>query len=47
MDAAKRNSGEWMVVELGDGQVAGLPESADAAAFYGQIAQRAAQLKVS
>jgi ATP-grasp domain-containing protein len=47
MDVAKRISGEWRVVELGDGQVAGLPESADPAAFYGQIAQRAPQLKVS
>jgi len=37
MDVAKRLNGEWMVVELGDAQVAGLPEHADAAEFYGSI----------
>lgn len=34
MDVAKRKDGEWMIVELGDGQVAGLPESLDAGEFY-------------
>jgi hypothetical protein len=34
MDVAKRKTGGWMVVELGDGQVAGLPERADTEAFY-------------
>jgi hypothetical protein len=34
MDVARRTDGEWIVVELGDGQVAGLPESADPQAFY-------------
>lgn len=34
MDIAKRKGGEWMVVELGDGQVAGLPEKVKAEAFY-------------
>ncbi|MBW4488257.1 MAG: ATP-grasp domain-containing protein [Trichocoleus desertorum ATA4-8-CV12] len=34
MDVAKRLNGDWMIVELGDGQVAGLPDSADIAAFY-------------
>jgi hypothetical protein len=34
MDVAKRKGGGWMVVELGDGQVAGLPERADVEAFY-------------
>lgn len=38
MDVAKRRDGEWMIVELGDGQVAGLPEHADAMAFYGALA---------
>ncbi len=34
MDVAQRRSGEWIIVELGDGQVAGLPERADPTAFY-------------
>lgn len=34
MDVAQRTSGEWQIVELGDGQVAGLPDNADAAQFY-------------
>lgn len=34
MDVAQRRDGEWVVVELGDGQVAGLPERADVLAFY-------------
>jgi hypothetical protein len=34
MDVAKRLNGDWMIVELGDGQVAGLPDSADVAEFY-------------
>lgn len=34
MDVAKRLDGDWMIVELGDAQVAGLPESADVTEFY-------------
>ena len=34
MDVAKRLDGEWMIVELGDAQVAGLPESVDPLQFY-------------
>ena len=34
MDMAKRRDGEWMIVELGDAQVAGLPENADVNGFY-------------
>jgi hypothetical protein len=34
MDVAKHLNGDWMIVELGDGQVAGLPDSADVAEFY-------------
>lgn len=34
MDIAKRLDGEWMIVELGDAQVAGLPETADVVQFY-------------
>lgn len=34
MDVAKRVDSNWMIVELGDAQVAGLPEHADLAQFY-------------
>lgn len=34
MDVAKKLNGDWMIIELGDGQVAGLPENADVVKFY-------------
>ena len=34
MDVARTVAGEWLVVELGDAQVAELPEDADAEAFF-------------
>lgn len=34
MDVAKRRDGDWLIVELGDGQVAGLPENSSVRAFY-------------
>jgi hypothetical protein len=34
MDIAKTKQGHWLIVELGDGQVAGLPDNADKEAFY-------------
>lgn len=34
MDVARTVSGDWLIVELGDGQVAGLPDRADTEAFY-------------
>jgi ATP-grasp domain, R2K clade family 3 len=34
MDLAQRRDGEWIIVELGDGQVAGLPEPTDLREFY-------------
>ena len=36
MDVAKQKDGEWkwMIIELGDAQVAGLPENIDAQGFY-------------
>ena len=40
MDVAKRTNGDWIIVELGDAQVAGLPERADADEFYQALAQR-------
>ena len=40
MDVARRRDGGWMVVELGDGQVSGLPRDADADRFYSALAER-------
>lgn len=37
MDIAKRNDGEWIVMELGDGQVSGLPTKIDLNTFYEQL----------
>lgn len=37
MDVAKTTSGEWLVVEVGDAQVSGLPERTNVKAFYEQI----------
>jgi hypothetical protein len=34
MDVARRVDGNWMIVELGDGQVSGLPSEEDAGPFY-------------
>lgn len=39
MDVARTLDGGWLIVELGDGQVAGLPETADAALFYRALRQ--------
>lgn len=42
MDLARRRSGDWIIVELGDGQVAGLPDGVDPQSFYRAIASRQA-----
>jgi hypothetical protein len=34
MDVAKTKRGNWILIELGDGQVAGLPDNADVDKFY-------------
>lgn len=34
MDVAKTQEGDWIIMELGDAQVAGLPENADKEAYY-------------
>ena len=38
MDLAQRQDGSWLILELGDGQVSGLPERMDAGAFYRSLA---------
>ena len=40
MDIAQQIDGRWMIVELGDGQVAGLPETLDTALFYEALIRR-------
>jgi hypothetical protein len=40
MDVALRRDGTWRIVELGDGQVAGLPDRADPSAFYTALRQK-------
>ena len=41
MDVAqRRDDGTWQIVELGDGQVAGLPERLDVTTFYARLAAR-------
>jgi hypothetical protein len=37
MDVARRVNGSWLIVELGDGQVAGLPDTASIPAFYASL----------
>ncbi|MBI3268467.1 MAG: ATP-grasp domain-containing protein [Planctomycetes bacterium] len=40
LDLARRRDGEWTILELGDGQVAGLPEGADPRAFLAALQAR-------
>ncbi len=40
MDVARRRDGGWMIVELGDGQVSGLPREADADRSYSALSER-------
>ncbi|MBW1297902.1 ATP-grasp domain-containing protein [Aquimarina litoralis] len=37
MDVAKKKNGEWIIMELGDGQVAGLPDNANRNDFYNNL----------
>ena len=37
MDVARRSDGEWVVMELGDGQVSGLPDAMDVQRFYDDL----------
>jgi ATP-grasp domain, R2K clade family 3 len=40
MDVAQRRGGDWLIVELGDAQVAGLPDNADVDGFYQALRAR-------
>jgi hypothetical protein len=37
MDIAQKTNGDWIIMELGDGQVAGLPENATPIDFYQEL----------
>ncbi|WP_291727114.1 ATP-grasp domain-containing protein [Bernardetia sp.] len=37
MDIAQKTDGEWIIIELGDGQVSGLPDNADKNSFYNNL----------
>ena len=39
MDLAKQRNGDWMIVELGDAQVSGLPRTSDADGFYEAVGE--------
>jgi hypothetical protein len=41
MDLAQQEDGRWLTVELGDGQVAGLPENVDVDPFYAALLAKA------
>jgi hypothetical protein len=41
MDVARQENGEWLIVEVGDGGVSGLPDSIDTLSFYNALAERA------
>lgn len=43
MDIAKMKNGGWIIMELGDGQVAGLPDNADKDEFYRELKENALQ----
>ncbi len=43
IDVAPVASGEWRIVEVGDGGVSGLPAGLSAEAFYGALAERSRQ----
>ncbi|MBS1507806.1 MAG: ATP-grasp domain-containing protein [Bacteroidetes bacterium] len=43
MDIAKKKDGDWIIMELGDGQVSGLPDNADKTNFYRVLKQNTLQ----
>lgn len=46
MDVAQKKNGDWIIMELGDGQVAGLPDNADRNEFYNKLKENALQQNV-
>jgi hypothetical protein len=43
MDVAKKKNGDWIIMELGDGQVSGLPDNADKSEFYNKLKENILQ----
>lgn len=41
MDVAKKKNGGWIIMELGEEQVTGLPENADKDDFYRKLKENA------
>jgi hypothetical protein len=46
MDIAKKKDGDWIIMELGDGQVSGLPDNADKSNFYRSVKEYAPQQRL-
>lgn len=46
MDIAKKKNGDWMIMELGDGQVAGFPDNGNKEEFYQKIKENALQQRI-
>lgn len=46
MDIAKKRNGDWIIMELGDGQVSGLPDNADKGEFYSAVKEYTPQQKL-
>jgi hypothetical protein len=40
MDIARKTSGEFIIIELGDGQVAGLPDKLNREEFYAGLLKK-------
>lgn len=45
MDIAKTAEGEWVIIELGDGQVSGLPYNSDLNSFYSELQSQCNKLE--
>jgi hypothetical protein len=46
IDIAQKEDGGWMILELGDGQVSGLPLEGDALSFYGNMRKIITEVEV-
>jgi hypothetical protein len=46
MDIAKKKDGDWIIMELGDGQVSGLPDNADKNNFYRSVKEYVPQQRL-
>ncbi len=44
MDIAQKKDGNWIIIELGDGKVAGLQDNADRMEFYRNLKKQISSL---